>query len=110
MNTEIVIRFTAEGFHYWPGASGERDYLGARHRHLFHVAAGIDVTHDDREIELHDFLDECKGLWPGPELGSWSCERIAREIVNDIERRYGRSCWVEVFEDGEVGARVSRNA
>lgn len=110
MTTEIIIQYAAEGFHYWPGASGRREYLGQRHRHLFRIRVGMPVDHDDREVELHDFLDFCKALWPGPELGSWSCEMLAREMGKEIERRYGRLCWVEVYEDGEVGARVTREA
>lgn len=110
MDTEIIVRFTAVGFHRWPGASGERDYLEKRHRHLFHVAAGLEVAHDDREVELHDFLDQCHALWPGPELDTCSCETVARGMVNEIGRLYGRPCWVEVFEDGEVGARVTRRS
>ena len=42
------------------------------------------------------------------ELGGASCEQVARALCEGVTRRYpGRRVTVSVFEDGEVGARVS---
>lgn len=108
MITKIFVKYTFEGFHRWPGATGFRSYLADRHRHIFHVAASIEVFDDDREIEFHDFLRYCRAQTPGGELGSRSCEMIARDLLGNINARYpGRQAFVKVSEDGEVGAYVS---
>jgi hypothetical protein len=108
MNATVMVRRRFEGFHQWPDATGQRDYLAHRHRHLFWVQVEAAVTHDDREIEFHDLLDQVKAWWPGPELGRWSCEQIGKHYLNHLIQDYGhRSYLVEVWEDGEVGARVT---
>jgi hypothetical protein len=105
---EIVVRFTVEGWHRWPDAPPPRAYLAARHRHVFHVEAGLEVYADDREIEFHDFLDFCRAALPGGEFGGQSCEHLARALLEKITRRYpGRRVLIGIFEDGEVGARVT---
>lgn len=106
--TTIEVRFTAEGWHRWPLAAGNRAYLGHRHRHLFHIQAQLDVVHDDRDVEFHNLLDWLKLEWPGNgEWGAHSCESIARIYVDKIRDAFpGRAVTVGVFEDGEVGAWV----
>ena len=100
------MRFTFESLHFWPNApEGEEGYLRHPHRHLFHVEAVKDVTHDDRDIEFISFKREmfthCEVVW-GSQLHSDSCEAMARNMV----KRFGlRSC--RVFEDNENGAEVS---
>jgi hypothetical protein len=102
----VTHRFV--GFHAWPDAPAERAYLRARHRHLFHVRAELDVAGADREVEFHDLLElvswHC-GRLPRSELGS--CESIAELLAGAIHRSYpGRRIAVDVSEDGEAGARV----
>ncbi len=105
---EIVVRVRLEGWHNWPGATGKRSYLGAIHRHLFHIAVTTDVRHDDREIEFHDLADFVRSCWPdGGWLGGQSCETIARGLADRCVAEYGRGFTVEVSEDGEFGAVVS---
>jgi hypothetical protein len=107
--TMIAVRFQVEGWHRWPGAKGPRAYLADRHRHLWHVEAQVQVLHNDREVELHDFRDFCIAHFPAGDAGDASCEALAAGLVNDITRRYGRSrrVRVSVFEDGENGAVLS---
>lgn len=108
-HTDIVVRLTFEGFHRWPGAPDHRAYLRDSHRHLFHVEARVEVHHDDRELEFHDVQGFLREVLPHGDLGARSCEMLARELVNAITRRYGeRRVRVGVFEDGEVGAEVTR--
>jgi len=102
----IFVRFTQPGFHHWPEPTGDRAYLGERHRHLFHVDVRMQVEHDDREVEFHNLLDLARSLFPGGELGGQSCEMMARSLGEKIARRYGRAVQVTVSEDGEVGAVV----
>jgi hypothetical protein len=104
------VRWTQIGFHRWPGATDRRAYLANRHRHLFHFAATISVTHDDREVEFHDLLDlvrNCTAGW-GEELGGKSCEQMAELILVCVGVAYpARAMSVTVSEDGEVEATVS---
>jgi hypothetical protein len=105
MQTFVTVRYQVEGFHCWPDAPEHLAYLRARHRHLFHVEAKVEVFADDREIEFHDLLRFCKAHFAGGELGSWSCERMASHLADNITARFpGRAVTVSVFEDGEVGA------
>ncbi len=107
-NAVAVVRFTSPGFHHWPGATGQRAYLSQPHRHLFHVEARIEVYHDDREIEFHDFLEFCRLNFPSGNLGARSCETLARNLAGAISTTYqDRTVSVSVFEDGEVGAVVT---
>lgn len=109
MSATIKVRARFIGFHAWPDAPERRDYLRDRHRHEFHVEVAARVAHDDRDIEFHDFKDDVLACLPehGANLGASSCELIARTILARLERDYGSSLlWCEVWEDGEVGARV----
>jgi hypothetical protein len=101
----ISVRYSFVGYHNWPDAPDHRRYLRDRHRHKFEVEARIEITHDDREIEFHDFLDYCKANTPGGDMNNRSCEMIAKDLIRNIQERYhGRKVSVSVFEDGEVGA------
>lgn len=106
--TDVIVRFTREGWHYWADAPSERAYLGFSHRHLFHVEVSVAVTGDNREIEFHDLLDFCKANFPEGDYGGQSCEMLARGLGEQITLQFPkRSVTVAVFEDGEVGARVT---
>lgn len=106
--THVVIRFVQEGFHRWVNAPELRAYLAQRHRHLFHVEVALQVFDEDREVEFHDLLDFCKAAFPTGDFGGRSCETLAKDLQNTITCRYpNRQVIVSVFEDGEVGARVS---
>lgn len=105
--TLVIVRFQVEGFHCWPAAPENRSYLRERHRHLFHVEARVEVTHDDREIEIHDLRDFCLMHFPSGELGSLSCENLATILMLEIRNAFpDRVIQVEVLEDGENGAFV----
>lgn len=110
MTRSIAVRLRVEGFHCWPEATGVRAYLAVRHRHLFHLDVRIEVKHDDRDIEFHDLLTECREWWTeiGPELGRRSCEDVCKFYIDKLKARYPyRSTWVACFEDGEVGSVLS---
>lgn len=102
----IFVRFQVPGFHHWPNPTLGREYLGKRHRHLFHVEVRMSVDHDDREVEFHDLLDFARHAFAGGELGGQSCEMMARALGKETARRFGRAVQVSVSEDGEVGAVV----
>lgn len=110
-SVEIFVRFTHTGFHHWKDAPDSRAYLRDRHRHVFHFEAAMSVLHNDREVEFHDMLDECK-MFATTHSASWqlagaSCEHMALALAEHLIERYDRPARVEVSEDGENGARVS---
>lgn len=107
---EIMVRFSRPGFHRWPDAPPGRAYLGQRHRHLFKCQVTLPVLHDDREVEFHDLLDVAAAAFVDAEAHhgeARSCEMIAGFMANALAVRYKRGATVEVWEDGECGARVA---
>lgn len=115
-DTSIVVRWTHAGFHCWPSArevTGERRaYLADRHRHLFHYEVRLEVSHDDRQVEFHDLLDECRAFTTQrTEHGHRSCEMLAEEVLDFIDTRFpvvGLYRSVSVLEDNECGATKVR--
>ncbi len=106
---EIQVSVQMIGFHSWPKAPEEVSFLRNRHRHVFHVKAGITVTHNDRDREF--FIEQKvlrKALRKHFDKNSenvGSCESICEFILNTLP--YVR--WVQVEEDGENGARLDRS-
>jgi len=85
-----------------------RGYLADRHRHLFHVRVEVPVMHDERDVEFHELRDYAEMWWPRDgELGSMSCESIARDIAGHVLQNWPLP-WIQVSvsEDGEAGAVV----
>jgi hypothetical protein len=112
MNTSsrIWITFQKIGIHAYPAAPADVGYLSHPHRHLFKFKVWVNVHHQDREIEFHQFLNWCEAQYTSGilTLNSKSCEMIAEELLLAINSRYpGRNPAVEVSEDGECGAIVS---
>lgn len=105
LNRTIWTNVHLIGWHRWPGATGHRDYLAARHRHEFHVRPEIVVSHDDREIEFHDLRDIVIGWWQ-PEQGDNSCETIARDLWAYLESLGLTVASITVSEDGYEGATL----
>lgn len=106
---EVFCSLEMEGIHNWPGCPfDEVGYLRDPHRHMFHITAFVNVSHDDRDVEfimlkheIKEYLydkywdDEHKCLW----VGSMSCEMIAAELIDKYNL-----CKCIVSEDGENGA------
>lgn len=115
----IWVTFQRTGFHQFNGAHeisviGEPGmdvrYLANRHRHLFKFKVSIQVFHDDREIEFHQFLNYLEGSIDSGamELDNKSCEMISDDLFNLINSKYTsrpRMVVIEVSEDGECGSR-----
>jgi hypothetical protein len=107
--TFAIVRFRVPGIHYWHGAPVLRKYLANEHRHLFHVECGVEVFHNDREVEFHDMLDVAQKDFVL--TGRMSCEMAATSLLERLEKHYpNRRMYVDVFEDGECGARVWRDS
>lgn len=109
MKREIVTHNALEGFHAWPGAPAECDYLRARHRHIFVIRTWLEVSHNEREIEINlqgmAIKTALEARFGSPcEFGAMSCESIAELILNT----FPAATRCEVLEDGYGGASLSR--
>ena len=114
----IFVTFQKEGIHCYPAAATDPSlktgdmydvsFLGTPHRHIFHFRVGIDVFHNDRDIEFIQFKRWLEGLYSGQDsvlnLDYKSCEMISDELYDIIKAKYSdREVWIEVSEDGENG-------
>lgn len=108
--TNIIVKFSFEGMHNWPGVVNhpdlkEVDFLQYVHRHNFTVVMKKRVSHDDRDIEIIqlkrkalDYVATKWGYCPA-ELGPQSCEMVAEHLAKEFGLNY-----CAVLEDGENGA------
>ncbi|ASD50405.1 hypothetical protein FDI24_gp125 [Acidovorax phage ACP17] len=111
---KIFVTFQKAGIHKYPAAAhdpklSDVSYLGSPHRHLFKFRVTIQVFHDDREIEFHQFLNYVEGMYHTGTLSldHRSCEMIADELAFTLRKRYpNRWMQIEVSEDGECGAVI----
>ena len=114
---QIWVTFKKEGIHKYPAAltdpklaTGGWDdvsFLGYPHRHIFHFKVGIDVFHDDRDIEFIQFKRWLERLYDDGtlELDYRSCEMISDALAERINEKYpGRKIEIEISEDGENGS------
>jgi hypothetical protein len=114
---QIWVTFKKEGIHKYPAAlddpklaTGGWDdvsFLGYPHRHIFHFKVGIEVYHDDRDIEFIQFKRWLERLYADGTLtlDYRSCEMVSDELAELIGERYpGRAVEIEVSEDGENGS------
>ena len=118
-DSKIWVTFRKEGIHCYPAAATDPalatgdeydvSFLGTPHRHIFHFKVGIQVFHDDRDIEFIQFKRWLENLYSGKEsvlqLNYKSCEMISDDLFTQIAARYnGREIFIEVSEDGENGS------
>ena len=110
--TTIISTLRGEGYHCWPDAPVPYEFLGSRHRHIFHIRVERTVNEPGREVEfihlgrkvrewIDKHYDDDDGWW---EFAGMSCEHIAIALLGG-EHGFDLSA-VEVWEDGENGARV----
>lgn len=109
MRTKVIVTTRKEGWHRWCEAPTRRNYLTERHRHLFHIRVEINVA-GPRKAEFHDLLDYVHGSWRAmqdlwPQMEDASCEEMAVKLKDNLCDRFTVSA-IEVWEDGECGARV----
>lgn len=120
----IWVTFQKEGIHRYPAADSDTNlktgdeydvsFLAYPHRHIFHFRVGIQVFHNDRDIEFIQFKRWLEGLYSGSQatlqLNYKSCEMISDDLFEQIASRYqGRSIEITVSEDGENGATIFYN-
>ena len=118
---QIWVSFQREGVHCYPAAatdpqlatgdSYDVSFLASPHRHIFHFRIGIDVYHNDRDIEFIQFKRWLESLYSSNQavlqLDYKSCEMIADDLYLEIAQKYpGRKVIIEVSEDGENGCNI----
>lgn len=104
IKTTVWITTSFEHLHFWPDAPSDASFLQHPHRHVFHVKLGVEVSHDNRDIEfikLKREVDLYIAEWE--EISIRSCEMMAKDLLERFSAEF-----VEVSEDGENGARVER--
>lgn len=117
VSNKIWVKFAKEGIHKYPAAlddpklaTGDEydvSFLGYPHRHIFHFKVGIEVFHDDRDIEFIQFKRWLERLYSDGtlELDYRSCEMISDALAEKINQKYpGRKIWIDVSEDDENGS------
>ena len=117
VNKLIWVTFRKEGIHKYPAAlddpklaTGDEydvSFLGYPHRHIFHFKVGIEVFHDDRDIEFIQFKRWLEKLYSDKtlQLNFKSCEMISDALATEIQNKYpNRKITIEVSEDGENGS------
>jgi hypothetical protein len=118
----IWVTFQLEGMHKYPAAATDPtlatgdeydvSFLAQPHRHMFHFQVGIEVTHNDRDIEFIQFKRWLLNLYKGDilQLDFKSCEMISDDLYISIADRYpNRDVTISVAEDGENGATIHYN-
>ena len=104
VNRQIIVTFRFAALHSWPSCDVPgKEYLRNDHRHVFHVTATKEVSHNDREIEIIDFKEKmvsfARTMWENELHPGLSCESIAEELGRQFD-----CTSVRVLEDGENGA------
>lgn len=110
--TFIYVKFQKEGIHKYPQAAedcrlSDVNFLAYPHRHMFHFKIGIEVFHEDREIEFIQFKRWLESLYGDGtlQLDYKSCEMIIDDLYKVISDRYpNRILTMDVSEDNENGA------
>ena len=117
----IWVTFQREGIHAYPEAghhpslaTGDEydvSFLGTPHRHIFHFTVGIQVNHNNRDIEFIQFKRWLENLYQGVlQLDYKSCEMISDDLYEAIASRYSdRDIQITVSEDGENGCTITYN-
>ena len=115
----IWVTLRKEGIHKYPAAlddpklaTGDEydvSFLGYPHRHIFHFKVGIEVFHDDRDIEFIQFKRWLEKLYAEKtlQLDYKSCEMISDDLYAEINKKYpNRDIEIDVSEDGENGSHT----
>jgi len=113
----IWVTFQKVGFHKYPAAAtdpslADVSYLGNKHRHLFKFNIQIEIFHNDRELEFHQFLNYCESLFDTNQIDIdyKSVEMLSDDIYVKLADRYpGRDMIISVSEDGECGCLIEYN-
>jgi hypothetical protein len=110
----IWVTFQKVGFHLYPAAATDENlkdvaYLGKQHRHKFYFKVQIEIFHNDRELEFHQFLNFCEAQFESRviDINYKSVEMLADDLYAQIGINYpGRDVTIDISEDGECGCSI----
>lgn len=114
----VWVTFAFEGIHAYPDAAASDDggrydvsFLQYPHRHMFHFKVGIEIFHNDREIEFIQFKRFCEGQFGDTteviQLNNNSVEMLADKLYDKIGTGFpGRDVCIDVSEDQENGCHI----
>jgi len=111
MKKTVIIQTRFEATHCWPNCPHDDvAFLRHPHRHEFWIEVEIEVSHNDRDVEFikakRELDSYLAGVYRRKDLGSTSCEELAEKILTSGLFWHCQS--VTVLEDGENGAKVSK--
>lgn len=113
LKKQIIVKTQFEALHCWDTIPENHPtwFLRNPHRHIFHIELRFTVQDSDREKEFIDYKhqvdtflnryflqDQKSGI---RNIGSRSCEHLAELLLIEFH-----ADWVQVLEDGEMGAIV----
>lgn len=109
LKKRVVTFNSIEGYHHYPDAPQEVEFLKYPHRHMFEIRCQFKVTDSNREIEIflkqgEVFMKISKHFGRPADFGAMSCEMIGEWIMDKFEN----CVEVEVLEDGYGGAIIQR--
>lgn len=110
----IWVKFQKEGIHRYPQALtdpqlSEVSFLSHPHRHIFHFTVGVEVFHNDRDIEFILFKRWLESLYTTStlNLNNQSCEMLSDALYLKIAEKYpNRKVIISVSEDNENGCEI----
>ena len=116
-NRMIWVTFQKVGFHKYPQALTDEtladvSYLGQKHLHFFKFKVAIEIFHNDRELEFHQFLNFCESQYSDKtlEVDFKSVEMIADDLYDVLALQFpNRKIIIDVSEDGECGCSIEYN-
>lgn len=108
----LIVKWDAEGTHYWPNPPEEFIVFGNIHEHIFHFECYLPVSVksvEDRPLELlqvrRELMAELKTKYGDPlNFNGMSCEGISKILSEIIWNTYKIRARVVVMEDNFVGA------
>lgn len=111
-NKTVIGKINVEGYHFYPDAPVEVNFLSNKHRHTFQISFGYQVEDLNREKEIFIERDKVKRFVKTKYLYhenatyfmDRSCEMIANDILEEFEGEGMIFC--EVWEEETGGARV----
>ena len=111
----IWVKFQREGIHSYPAAALDPNladvaFLAHPHRHIFHFDVGIQVNHNDRDIEFIQFKRWLEKQYANSilQLDNRSCEMLSDDLYDIIANEYpNRDINISVSEDGENGSFIN---
>lgn len=106
LKVQVFAKLQFEGIHAWPECPiSEVSFLREPHRHIFYIEVFKRVDHLNRDTEFivlkRQVQTYIKNLYPDGQMGSTSCEMLARKLVDTFKLDKAI-----VSEDDENGAVV----